>query len=141
MSNLTEINRQKVRKRAGNRCEYCLCHQDYVMGWLQIDHVKPISRGGSDTEDNLCLACELCNQCKWTKTEGIDPLSGKSVPLFNPRQQRWSDHFVWSTDGAMITGLTACGRATVVALRLNNDLAVTVRKNWIKAGWHPPETE
>ncbi len=21
-----------VRERAGNRCEYCLCHQDYVMG-------------------------------------------------------------------------------------------------------------
>lgn len=111
------------------------------MGWLQIDHVTPISRGGSDTEDNLCLACELCNQYKWAKTEGIDPLSGKPVPLFNPRQQRWSDHFVWSSDGAMILGLTASGRATVAALRMNNELAVTVRKNWIQAGWHPPGSE
>jgi hypothetical protein len=35
-----------------------------------------------------------------------------------------------------ITGLTACGRATVSALSLNNQLAVIVRRNWIKAGWH-----
>jgi hypothetical protein len=36
------------------------------------------------------------------------------------------------------TGLTACGRATVSALSLNNQLAVIVRRNWINAGWHPP---
>ena len=56
MSKLAESIRQKVRERAGNRCEYCLSHQDYVMGWLQIDHVYPVSKGGLDTEDNLCLA-------------------------------------------------------------------------------------
>ena len=64
MSRLTDSLRQKVRERAGNRCEYCLSHQDYVMGWLQVDHVYPVSKGGLDTEDNLCLACELCNQYK-----------------------------------------------------------------------------
>lgn len=36
-------------------------------------------------------------------------------------------------------GVTACGRATIVALRLNSNLAVIVRKNWVKAGWHPPD--
>jgi hypothetical protein len=29
--------------------------------------------------------------------------------------------------------------ATVEALHLNNDLAVEVRRNWVLAGWHPPE--
>jgi hypothetical protein len=24
---------------------------------------------------------------------------------------------------------------------LNNSIAVTVRRNWVKAGWHPPESE
>jgi len=70
---VTEYVRGLVRERAGNRCEYCLCHQDYVLGRLQIDHVRPIVKGGSDTEDNLCLACELCNQHKWTQTEDADP--------------------------------------------------------------------
>jgi len=39
---------------------------------------------------------------------------------------------------AEIIGLTTCGRAKIQALRLNNSLAVTVRKNWVQAGWYPP---
>ncbi len=85
--------RQRVRQRASNRCEYCLSHQDYVMGTLQVDHWLPVSRGGMDDEGNLCLACELCNQHKWAKTEAIDPMSGESCPIFNPRTQSWSKHF------------------------------------------------
>ena len=135
---VSEYLRRFVRERAGNRCEYCLCHQDYVFGILQIDHVMPIAKGGSDTEDNLCLACELCNQHKWTKTEHTDPQTGKSVALFDPRKQKWNEHFTWNTDGTIIIGLTDYGRATVDALKLNNDLSVNVRRNWVRAGWHPP---
>jgi len=140
MSDISEDTRQRVRKRADNRCEYCLSHQDYVLGRLQIDHVQPIAKGGSDTEDNLCLACELCNQHKWAKTHGIDPQTGQHTPLFNPRQQKWTEHFAWSPYGTEIIGLSASGRVTVVALNLNNELAVTVRRNWIQAGWHPPKS-
>jgi hypothetical protein len=139
VSDISEAARQRVRERAGNRCEYCLSHQGYVMGRLQIDHILPIAKGGSDTEDNLCLACELCNQYKWAKTHSVDPQTGQQVVLFNPRQQNWADHFSWSVDGTEIVGLTAYGRATIVALNLNNELAVTVRRNWIQAGWHPPK--
>lgn len=139
MSNVSESIRRRVRQRAGNRCEYCLSHQNYILGHLQIDHVIPVAKGGADTEDNLCLACELCNQHKWTKTEDIDPQTEQQIPLFNPRQQCWVEHFAWSKDGVKIIGITACGRATVHALKLNNDLAVTVRRNWIRAGWHPPD--
>jgi len=35
-------------------------------------------------------------------------------------------------------GQTACGRATVLALQLNNAYAVTVRQAWVSVGWHPP---
>ena len=77
MSSLSETIRQKVRERAENRCEYCLSHQDYIMGRLQIDHIQPVAKGGDDTENNLCLACELCNQYKWTQTEDLDPQSGE----------------------------------------------------------------
>jgi hypothetical protein len=60
------------------------------------------------------------------------------VGLFNPRQQVWHEHFAWSGDGVSIVGLTACGRSTVVALKLNNALALKVRGHWMRAGWHPP---
>lgn len=130
--------RSRVQERAGNRCEYCRSHQDYILGQLQIDHVVPLAKGGANSEDNLCLACELCNQYKWTKTHGIDPESNQRVTLFNPRQQQWHEHFAWSEDGIEIIGLTPCGRATVATLKLNNMLARTVRRNWVTAGWHPP---
>ncbi|MFZ4556791.1 MAG: HNH endonuclease [Pseudanabaena sp.] len=62
MSILSEIIKERVRQRAKNRCEYCLSRQEYVLGRLQIDHIQPVAKGGTNTEDNLCLACELCNQ-------------------------------------------------------------------------------
>ena len=136
---VSEILREQVRKRARNRCEYCLSHQNYVMEHLQIDHILPEAKGGGDDDENLCLACEFCNQYKWTKTDWPDPATGERTELFNPRKQRWTEHFSWSDDGTEIVGLTKTGRATVEALRLNNSLAITVRRNWVKANWHPPE--
>jgi hypothetical protein len=62
-----------------------------------------------------------------------------AVELFNPRQNVWKEHFRWGPDGTPILGLTPTGRATVGALRLNNEVAVEVRRNWVLAGWHPPE--
>ena len=59
--------------------------------------------------------------------------------MFPPRQERWVDHFLWTEDGTKIQGRTPCGRATVLALQLNNIVAVTVRRYWVQAGWHPPQ--
>ena len=42
---ISQNTKQNVRQRAGNRCEYCLSHQDYIMGRLQIDHVWPLRAG------------------------------------------------------------------------------------------------
>ena len=53
---------------------------------------------------------------------------GVLTALFNPRTQRWHDHFKWSADGTQVVGLTPCGRATVVALQLNNLVAIKERK-------------
>jgi hypothetical protein len=61
------------------------------------------------------------------------------VPLFNPRTQKWSDHFVWTDSGTRILGKTATGRATVIALRLNRPPLVDARRAWVAVGWHPPE--
>ena len=133
--------RAKVREQAGNRCGYCLARQDYVPWVLEIEHIVPKSKGGTDDEDNLWLACHSCNLYKSDQTHGIDPLTGHRVRLFNPRRQQWGHHFRWSEDGAFIIGRTPCGRATVISLNLNNVVAVTARRNWVAAGWHPPEDE
>ena len=109
----------------------------YVLGILEIDHIIPKAKGGTDDESNLWLACRLCNNYKGTQTKAKDSQTNEIINLFNPRQQKWSDHFQWSKDGTEIIGKTPCGRATVIALQLNNLIAVTVRKQWVSAGWHP----
>lgn len=105
---------------------------------MEIEHIIPRARGGTSDEDNLWLACRLCNGFKRTSTHGADPATGEAVRLFNPRRQRWDEHFAWTEGGLHIAGRSACGRATVVALQLNNAISVMVRREWIAAGWHPP---
>jgi hypothetical protein len=139
-SDITEAVRQRVRETAGERCGYCLSPQRLVMGQLEIEHLIPSARGGSDEESNLWLSCSLCNRYKGTQVEAADPLTRDIVPLYNPRTNNWHEHFNWSADGAKIVGGTPTGRATVVALKLNNEVAVEVRRNWILAGWHPPKS-
>lgn len=96
---------------------------------LEIEHITPRAAGGTDEEENLWLACRLCNNAKGVKTDGDDPVTGRRVRLFNPRTQRWRRHFYWSDDGVRLIGRTICGRATVEALNLNNEIALVVRQN------------
>lgn len=103
-----------------------------------MEHVYPKSLGGEDHERNLAAACYRCNEFKGTKTHGIDPASGHIVELFHPRLQIWEEHFTWVNGGVSVAGLTDRGRATVIALRLNNEDAVSARMLWVVAGWHPP---
>ncbi|HLV36265.1 MAG TPA: HNH endonuclease signature motif containing protein [Spirillospora sp.] len=130
--------RERIRQQAGDRCGYCQSPQKHVLGLLEVEHIIPKALGGKDDEQNLWLACRLCNSYKGKQTHAADPQTGDSVALFNPRRQQWSEHFKWSDDGTIIIGLTPCGRATVQALQLNNPLALIVRYEWVTAGWHPP---
>jgi HNH endonuclease len=131
---------RRVRAIAGNRCGYCLSPQHLVMARLEMEHIIPLAKGGSDAEATLWVACRICNRHKSDKTTAVDPETGAVVPLFNPRTQTWSDHFRWSDEGIRIVGRTAIGRATIIALYLSDDADVLeVRSYWVSAGWHPPE--
>ncbi len=141
MSSYISVELQKrIRFAARDRCGYCLSPQHLVMARLEIEHIVPISKGGSNKESNLWLACPICNRHKSDKTTGIDPETGEMALLFNPRTQVWSEHFRWSKDGIYIIGKTPTGRATVKVLQLSEDPdALIVRSYWVMAGWHPPE--
>ena len=105
--------------------------------WKQTT-LSPLSRQGVTEQVNLRRACSQCNTYKADQTEGVDPASMNRVPLYNPRQQSWAEHFAWSEDGTQIIGLTSIGRATVAAFRMNNPVSVRARKLWVSVGWHPP---
>lgn len=79
---MTKVRKQVadlVRRRADNHCEYCQSHQDFLMSRLQIDHITPVAKGGSNDDINLCLACDACNGYKGQKIGGIDPVSGSFI--------------------------------------------------------------
>ena len=54
-----------IRIKLKNACRYCGCN---LAGDEHIDHITPLSRGGSDYPRNLTLACHSCNQEKTNKT-------------------------------------------------------------------------
>ncbi len=130
--------RQQVIERAGDRCEYCQAPLTIVVE-MEIDHIVPESAGGPTELDNLCVTCVGCNGFKLAFQEAEDPKTGEVVPLFNPRQQTWADHFAWNDDGTEMIGLTPTGRATIVRLRMNRERMIQARQLWGQAGWHPPD--
>ena len=56
--------REYVLSKWGRRCSYCGASQIP----LQLDHIVPRSRGGSNRPSNLALACEPCNIRKGSQT-------------------------------------------------------------------------
>ena len=129
----------RVRAAAQERCGYCLSPQHLIMARLEIEHLHPLAQGGSDAENNLWLACPICNGLKSDKITAPDPVTGAVMPLFNPRTQEWGDHFSWRDGGRSIVGISPVGRATVALLRLDDHpIRLAVWASWISAGWHPP---
>ncbi|MEA5511951.1 HNH endonuclease [Crocosphaera sp. UHCC 0190] len=135
---LSEALRKKIETTDKRRCCYCLTSEANSGIPMTIDHILPRSTGGDNSFENVCLACRTCNEYKGKNTTAIDPLTGEKIPLFNPRQQQWKDHFSWSADGTKVEGLTAIGRGTVVTLRMNHAVIVSARRRWVSSGWHPP---
>lgn len=129
----------KIRRQANERCGYCLSPQGLTAYKLEIEHLHPKALDGETVEENLWLACSGCNGHKALKIRAVDPLARKTVKLFNPRKQVWREHFEFSQDTALIIGKTACGRATVESLQINNFYQLTARRAWVEAGLFPPE--
>lgn len=130
--------RRAVIARARSLCEYCLSPVSHAVSSFAIEHIIPVDRGGKTTAHNLALSCQGCNSHKYIKTEANDPLTKHPVPLFNPRRQKWLEHFAWNRDFTLMVGLTPTGRATIVALHLNRPGVVNLRRLLYRAGKHPP---
>ncbi len=56
--------RHEVFKRDGYRCRECGASKDETS--LEIDHIVPVARGGTNDIDNLQTLCRECNRMKHT---------------------------------------------------------------------------
>lgn len=57
--------RFSIYNRDGYRCRYCGRSGKFCD--LEIDHIKPVSKGGKSTYDNLQTLCKRCNKEKGNK--------------------------------------------------------------------------
>jgi hypothetical protein len=124
--------KQLVFDRAKGICEYCRSQAKFAI-------VPPVSRSGKTISENLALACQTCNNYKYTKTEAPDPATNQIVQLFHPRQMVWQEHFTWNEDATQMIGITPIGRATIALLQTNRDGVVNMRQVLSILGYHPSD--
>ena len=132
---ISEFLQRKVRKRANFLCEYCHADERWQFVPFTIDHIKPISKSGADSLENLALACFNCNRYK------SDKQSVANILLFNPREMHWNEHFIWSKDTLRILSKSEIGEITIDLLQLNRARLLLIRADDFKINRHPPETD
>jgi hypothetical protein len=123
---------REVADRANRQCEYCLAPEEFFNSPFEVEHLVPRARGGGHELANLALACRNCNGAKLARLQLRDPDTHAAVPIFNPRVDRWSEHFVFRLveDGVEIAGKTPVGRATALHLNMNSAKAIEARTLW-----------
>jgi hypothetical protein len=134
--------RREVTLRARHLCEYCLIHADDTYWGCQIDHIISEKHGGATTVDNLAHACTFCNRNKGSDVGSLlaakNPQERQFVRFFNPRIDRWSDHF--RLDGIGITPLTNIGKVTANILGFNSIDRLLERQELQALGRYPSPT-
>ena len=120
-----EFQRELVRARAQQRCEYCRLPQEFSELRFPVEPIIPRQHGGGDEPDNLALACPACNLFKGPNLTGRHPGTKRVERLFHPRRDRWNEHFAY--DDARIVGKTPVGRTTASLLEMNDVERVRLR--------------
>src|SRR5690606_2019134 len=99
------------------------------------EHIISVQHGGTSTINNLANACSICNENKGTNLGTILPNSKRLIRLFNPRIDKWHNHF--EIDDGMIIPKTKRGEATVKVLDFNHPDRIILRRLLIEAGRYP----
>jgi hypothetical protein len=127
--------RRLVASRADGFCEYCRIHESDTHLGCQVDHILSEKHGGRTAAKNLAYACTFCNQAKGADIGSIATTTGEFVRFFNPRTDRWTDHF--EINGVAIIPRTAIGEATVSILGFNNAERLLERETLMNVGRYP----
>jgi len=129
--------RQIIADRANQLCEYCLIAETDTFYGCEVDHIISLKHGGSTEPDNLAYACALCNRAKGSDVGSIAS-SGEFTRFFNPREDRWTEHF--RLEGATIHPLTLIGEVTARILSFNDSARIHEREELIRFGTYPCDT-
>lgn len=104
---------------------------------FDVEHVVPVAAGGDERSENLALACRRCNLHKGVRP----PVTAQNTPdgilIFNPRIQRWDEHFEINLQTGEVIGRTPTGTVTVTLLKMNSPPAPQARLLWIEFAIFP----
>jgi hypothetical protein len=110
--------RRLVAVRADFLCEYCLIHEDDAVFGCEVDHIISEKHGGPTDAENLAYACTFCNRAKGSDIGSMVVRTGAFVRFFNPRTDRWAEHF--ALDGVQILAHSDIGEVTARILEFNH---------------------
>lgn len=127
--------RRVVATRANALCEYCLIHEDDTVFGCEVDHIISEKHGGATEGGNLAYACAFCNRAKGSDIGSILQSTGVFVRFFNPRLDRWAEHF--TLDGVAISALSDIGNVTGRILAFNTDERLLERQILRDVGRYP----
>ena len=88
-----KFSRHNIYLRDGNRCQYC--GHKFASSDLSLDHVIPLSRGGTSAWENVVCACLKCNVRKGNRT----PAEAGLRLITHPERPRWSPVGQFSKSG------------------------------------------
>jgi hypothetical protein len=135
MTYISKQLRDLVRERARSCCEYCLIHAADAFLGCEPDHIIAEKHGGPTDPDNLAYACMACNRHKGTDLGSVVRATAELVRFFNPRIDRWADHF--RLDGARVEPLSDIGEVTARILGFNSPERILERVDLIDLGRYP----
>ncbi|MDQ6893450.1 MAG: HNH endonuclease [Acidobacteriota bacterium] len=78
-----KFSRHNIYVRDGSRCQYC--GHKFPSADLSLDHVIPLSRGGTSNWENVVCACLSCNVRKGNRT----PHEASMRLIQQPKKPRW----------------------------------------------------
>jgi hypothetical protein len=127
--------RRLVATRADYLCEYCLIAEEDTYFGCEVDHIMSVKHGGVTEAENLAYACAFCNRYKGSDIASISHQTGSLVRLYNPRIDRWADHF--ALDGVYIKAVSEIGEVTARILRFNDSEQTLEREALSAIGRYP----
>ena len=132
---VSENLRVRLAERAFRVCEYCLVHEDDLYHGCEVEYIRSVKHDGADVKENLAIVCFHCIRHKGSDLGSIAGTSGVLTRFFNPRIDRWSEHFQEHDGG--IDGLTEIGEVTVRILEFNHPERVARRRALAEVGRYP----
>ena len=124
-----------VSSHAKHICEYCHAPEAVFNLPFEVVHIVPLSRGGTNQENNLALSCPSCNLYKSSSVSAFDKETQTEVKFFNPRKDIWTEHFSVKKETGEIEAMTATGRVTIFNLQINSYAQLAARIQWLKLGF------